>query len=205
MLSRISYLSFFHLFFVPFRCSSWFPPLVPLLFLCLAFFLFIPCHLITKKSHQLHALCLITCWPLAFAKPVVSLSILILLHCWQNLYYSPFSILFPLSLPSWSCRITILKFLKEVKEFKYLGTVLSKHGEMEDVRAVKDRSVIGSLARVIKGRNMSMEIQGGLRNSIFLPTLTYGSETWTQYRVQQSWVCAAEMSYLRSMWNNTKG
>ncbi len=34
------------------------------------------------------------------------------------------------------------------KEFKYLGTVLSKHGEMEGEvreRAVKGRSVVGSL------------------------------------------------------------
>ncbi len=44
--------------------------------------------------------------------------------------------------------------MKVVKEFKYLGTVLSKHREMEGEvreRAVKGRSVIVSLARVMKG------------------------------------------------------
>ncbi len=73
------------------------------------------------------------------------------------------------------------KRMEVVKEFKYFGTVLSKHGEMEGEvrgRAVKVRSVIVSLARIIKGRNVSMKVKRGLSNSIILPTLTYGSETW---------------------------
>ncbi len=61
---------------------------------------------------------------------------------------------------------------------------------------MKSRWVIGSLARVMRGRNVSMEVKRGLRNSILLPTLMYGSETWTWNRVQQSRVCAVEMSYL---------
>ncbi len=45
-----------------------------------------------------------------------------------------------------------------------------------------------------------------VRNSVLLPTLTYGSETWTWNRVQQSRVQAVEMSYLRgtcgvTMWD----
>ncbi len=90
--------------------------------------------------------------------------------------------------------------MEVVKEFKYLGTVLSKHGEMEREvreRAVKGRNVIGSLARVMKERSVSMEVKRGIRNSILLPTLTYGSETWMWNRVQQSRVCAVEMSYPR--------
>ncbi len=42
--------------------------------------------------------------------------------------------------------------MEVVKEFKYLGTVLSKHGEMAGEvreRVVKGRSVIGSLERVV--------------------------------------------------------
>ncbi len=38
-------------------------------------------------------------------------------------------------------------------------------------RAVKGRSVIGSLARVMKGKNVSMEVKRGLGNSILLSTL----------------------------------
>ncbi len=49
-------------------------------------------------------------------------------------------------------------------------------GEIRE-RAVKGRSIIVSLAKVMKGRNVSMEVKRGLRNSILLATLMYGSET----------------------------
>ena len=69
-------------------------------------------------------------------------------------------------------------------------------GEIRE-RVVKGRSVIGSLTRIMKGRNVSMEVKRGMRNSILLPTLTYGSETWAWNRAQQSSVRAVEMSYTR--------
>ncbi len=43
---------------------------------------------------------------------------------------------------------------------------------------MKGRSVVGSLAGVMKGRNVYMDVRRGLRNSILLPTVTYGSENW---------------------------
>ena len=46
--------------------------------------------------------------------------------------------------------------------------------------------VIGSLARIMRGRNVFVEVKRGLRNSILLPTLRYGSETGTWNRAQQS-------------------
>ncbi len=88
-----------------------------------------------------------------------------------------------------------------------MGTVLCNHREMDGEireRAVKGRSVIGSLARVMKGRNVSMEVKRGLKNSILLPTLTYGSETWMWNMAQQSRVCAVEMSYLRGVCGVTR-
>ncbi len=83
-----------------------------------------------------------------------------------------------------------------------MGTVVWKHGEMDREirqreRAVKGRSVIGSFTKVMKGRNVSMEVKRGLRDSILLPVFIYGSETWTWNRAQQSRVHAVEMSYLR--------
>ncbi len=71
-------------------------------------------------------------------------------------------------------------------------------------RAVKGRSVIGSLGRVMKGRNVSMEVKRGLRNSVLLPTLTCGSETWTWNRAHQSRVRAVEISYLRGVCRMTR-
>ncbi len=75
-----------------------------------------------------------------------------------------------------------------------------KHGGMEAEireRVMRGRNVVGSLAGVMKGRIVSMDVKRGLRNSILLPTLTYGSENWTWNGAQQSRVRAVEMSYLR--------
>ncbi len=52
------------------------------------------------------------------------------------------------------------------------------------------------LAGVMKGRTVSMDVKKGLRNSILLPTQTYGLENWTWNEAQQSRVHAVEMSYL---------
>ncbi len=87
-----------------------------------------------------------------------------------------------------------------MSELKYLGTVLCKHGGMEGEireRVMKGRSVVGTFAGVMKWRNVSMDVKRGLRNSILLPTLTYGSENWTWSGEQQSRVSAVEMSYLK--------
>ncbi len=90
--------------------------------------------------------------------------------------------------------------MEKVRKFKYLGTVLCKHGGMEGEireRVMKGRSVVGPLAGVMKGEHVSMDVKRGLRNSILLPTLTYGSENWTWNGAYQSRVCAVEKSYLR--------
>ena len=49
----------------------------------------------------------------------------------------------------------------------------------------------------MRGRNVSMEIKKGIRNSILLPTLMYGWETWTWNKAQQSKVHALVINYLR--------
>ncbi len=90
--------------------------------------------------------------------------------------------------------------MEEVSEFKNLGTVLCKHGGMEgEIRewVMQGRSVVGPLTGVMKGRNVSMGVKRGLRNSILLPTLTYGSKNWTWSRAQLSRVRPVEMIYPR--------
>ncbi len=49
--------------------------------------------------------------------------------------------------------------------------------------------------RVMKGRNVSMEVKRCIRNSVILPTLSYVSEAWTWSAAQQSCVRPVEMSY----------
>ncbi len=65
--------------------------------------------------------------------------------------------------------------MQGVSEFKYLRTVLCKHEAMKgDMRekAMKDRQMIGTLNRIMKGRNVSMGMKKGIRNSIVLSTLS---------------------------------
>ena len=66
--------------------------------------------------------------------------------------------------------------------------MLWKHREFEGgirEKVAKGSCVIGSLARIIKGRNVSIEVKRGLRNSIFLSPLMGGSETWAWNRTRQ--------------------
>ncbi len=69
-------------------------------------------------------------------------------------------------------------------------------GEIRE-RRVKGRQVMGALERVMKRRNVSIEVKNGIRNSVILPTLSYASETWTLNAAQQSQIRAVEMSYKR--------
>ena len=62
---------------------------------------------------------------------------------------------------------------------------------------MKSRCDIGSLARATRGKKISMEVKRCLKNSIFLPTFMYGSETCTWNRAQQLRVHAVKNSYLR--------
>ncbi len=65
--------------------------------------------------------------------------------------------------------------MEKANEFKYLGTILCKHGSMEGEirkRTVKGRQVMGALERVTKGRNVSMVVKKGIQNSVILPTLS---------------------------------
>ncbi len=57
--------------------------------------------------------------------------------------------------------------------------------------------MVGSLGRIMNGRNVSMEVKSDLRNTVIVPTLTYASETWAWNESQRSRVQAVETSYLR--------
>ena len=68
----------------------------------------------------------------------------------------------------------------------------------------KGRQPMGSVGRIMKGRNVSKEVKKGLCDSIVPPSLTYGSETWTWNEAQQSRIQAVEMSYLRGTCDVTR-
>ncbi len=55
--------------------------------------------------------------------------------------------------------------MEEVNEFKYLGSVMCKHGGTEGEtreRALQGKKVVGSLGRIMKGKSVSMEVKEGL-------------------------------------------
>ncbi len=100
------------------------------------------------------------------------------------------------------CKIWLGKEkMEEVNEFRYLGTVICKHGSMEgEIReiTVKGRQVMGALKkRVMKGRNACTAVKRGIRNTVILPILSYTSETWTWNAAQQLRIRAVEMSYMQ--------
>ncbi len=75
------------------------------------------------------------------------------------------------------CKIWLgKKKTEEVNEFKYLGTILCKHGSMEGEireRTVKGRQVVGALERVMKGRNVSMAVKREIRNLVLSSRLCH--------------------------------
>ena len=97
--------------------------------------------------------------------------------------------------------------MKEVKEFKHLKMEGEIEREREREGSIKGRYVIGLFARIIRGRNVSMEVKKGLRNSILLPTLTYGSDLGRGigHSSQECAVwCGNELSE-RRMWRDKMG
>ncbi len=82
-----------------------------------------------------------------------------------------------------------MKKKEEINEFKYLGSVMCKHGGTEGEskeRALHERKVVGSLGHTMNGRSVSMEVKRDLRNTVIVPTLTYTSETWARNESQRS-------------------
>ncbi len=73
--------------------------------------------------------------------------------------------------------------------------MLCKHGGMEGEireRVMKGRSVVGSLAGVMEGRNVSMDVKRGLRNSILLSALNM----WV-LELDMEWTAAVESACCR--------
>ena len=96
-----------------------------------------------------------------------------------------------------------LLLIKEVKESNHFGTAMQTwKGGRRNRRESCEMQVSGSLARIIRGKNMSMAVKRGLRNNM-LATLTCGSVAWTWNMAPQSRVHTVGMSYLRGAYGMT--
>ena len=97
--------------------------------------------------------------------------------------------------------------LKQVKEFKYLGSTFSENGSMDreiEMRTQKANTVTYQLAPLLSHPNISMDTKRQLISSIFIPTLCYQCQTWTLSKSHESKITACEMKCLRKTLNITR-
>ena len=76
--------------------------------------------------------------------------------------------------------------LKNTKNFKYLGSVISADGSIDqeiNARICKASQALGRLkAKVLNQHNVRLSTKIKVYNAVVLSSLLYGSETWTLYR-----------------------
>ena len=92
--------------------------------------------------------------------------------------------------------------LKEVDQFKYLGSVIAVNGGVEaDVRHRVNEGckVLGALKVVMKNRGQGMNVKKVFYEKVVVPTVMYGSESWGMKVNERQKLNVFEMKYLRSM------
>ena len=92
--------------------------------------------------------------------------------------------------------------LEQVDEYVYLGSLFTRDGrcdgEIERRKLAGDR-INGVLRPVIANKNISMVAKSTVHQAIVVPTIMYGSETWTWLKKDESGINAVEMRSLRRM------
>ena len=90
--------------------------------------------------------------------------------------------------------------IKHVNEVKYLGSVFSSEGnnkiEIND-RIMQHTKTTGALYPLIKDEHILLAAKKTIFESILMPTLMYGAETWVTNTKERSKIQAAEMKPLR--------
>ena len=99
--------------------------------------------------------------------------------------------------------------LKQVKEFKYLGSIFTQDGWMNwetENRIQKANNVSYQLAPPLKHSHsdIPMEAKNTIINSIFVPTLTYQCQTWTMTKPLERKITTCEMRCSRKAVNKTR-
>ena len=91
--------------------------------------------------------------------------------------------------------------IEQVQNMKYLGAILSADGTCEEEieqRVGAAARVIGALWKeVLERKELKKATKMRVYNAIVLPTMLYGSETWTVMKRHESRLGATEMAYLR--------
>ena len=100
------------------------------------------------------------------------------------------------------------KQVEQVTEYTYLGVKICNNGKIEQEinnRIAKANNIYYQLNNTILGKkeiNTKTKLQ--VYNSIYVPTLTYGSESWIINKRIESRITASEMKCLRKIQGVTK-
>uniref|UniRef100_A0A8D8LKZ5 Craniofacial development protein 2 n=2 Tax=Cacopsylla melanoneura TaxID=428564 RepID=A0A8D8LKZ5_9HEMI len=99
------------------------------------------------------------------------------------------------------------KELNKVQQFKYLGSTISEKGTItEEInnRINTSSRFYNCIKGIIWNKNVPLKCKRTIYQTYFVPILTYGSETWTVKRKEESRIQAAEMKFLRSTVGKTR-
>ena len=97
--------------------------------------------------------------------------------------------------------------LKQVKEFKNLGSTFTEDGRMnkEIKNGIKKASNVSyRLAPILKHPDIPVETKSKIRKSIIVAILTYQCQTWTMTKPLEHKITICEMRCLRKAVNKTR-
>ena len=97
--------------------------------------------------------------------------------------------------------------IRQVKEFKYLGTVLCEGGGSS--RDVQERVKAGwrkwgEVSAVMKDKRMGMRLKAKAYQTVVRPVLTYGAQCWALNKRDERRLEVTEMNMLRRMLGVTR-
>ena len=94
--------------------------------------------------------------------------------------------------------------LKQVKEFKYLGSVFTEDGRMNKEIEYRIQKTNNQLVPLLKHPEIPMGTKSKIINSTSVPTLTYQCQTWTMTKSLERKIITWEMRCLRKAVNKTR-
>jgi len=91
------------------------------------------------------------------------------------------------------------KIIEQVNSFNYLGNMISYEKELDiDNKLHNYLQITGTLNNVFRPQKTLKKTRIKLYNTLALPVLLYGSETWTVKARDARRITAAEIKYMRS-------
>ncbi len=97
--------------------------------------------------------------------------------------------------------------LKQVREFKYLGSIFTEDGKLDrdiETRCQKANAITYQLTPLLKHPKICLSAKAKLINTIFIPTLNYQCQTWPLTKIHERKLTTCEMKCLRRAVNKTR-